>query len=235
MANRSESIHEMKRTTLCLLLALSLNHVTAADSWVTLFNGHNLEGWTERNESGSFRVENGAVIGTAKEGLGTTFLCTDKQYGDFELEFECKLIDPELNTGVQIRSLNRPPKGKQKVGPIEGPQVEIAAKNPERGTYSGNIFGQAWGQWLTPKDKRRNHKFFKGGEWNKFRVLAKGDRVTTWINGHEVITTIIPADRHQTHPSGYIGLQIHGIKPGTGPFEVAWRHIRIRESKSAKE
>lgn len=28
---------------------------------------------------------------------------------------------------------------------------------------------------------------------------------------------------------GYIGFQIHGIKPGTGPFEVAWRELRVRE------
>lgn len=224
----------MKRATqlIILLSALSLNPARGADAWATLFNGRNLDGWTERNQSGSFRVEDGAIVGTAKEGLGTTFLCTDKQYADFELEFECRLIDPELNTGVQIRSRNRPPKGKQKVGPIEGPQVEIAAKNPERGTFSGNIFGQAWGQWLTPKDRRRKHMFFQGGEWNHFRVVAKGDRVTTWINGNEIITTIIPADRHQTHSSGFIGLQIHGIKSGTGPFEVAWRNIRIRRATS---
>lgn len=228
---------KQKTNLLILLLAASLplNSALGADGWVTLFDGQNLDGWTERNKSGSFRVEDGAIIGTAKEGLGTTFLCTDKQYADFELEFECKLISPELNSGVQIRSLNRPPKGKQKVGPIEGPQVEIAAKNPERGSFSGNIFGQAWGQWLTPKDNRRNHKFFKGGEWNTFRVVAKGDQVTTWINGNEIIKTTIPADRHKTHPSGYIGLQIHGIKPGTGPYEVAWRNIRIREFKPARK
>ena len=177
-ANPSKPNPSMKQTLFILLLALSVNHATGADGWVKLFDGRTLTGWTERNKSGSFRVEDGAIIGTAKEGLGTTFLCTDKQYTDFKLEFECKLIDPELNTGVQIRCLNRPPKGKQKVGPIEGPQVEIAAKNPSRGTFSGNIYGQGWGAWLTPKDQRRNHTFFKGGQWNHFRVQAKGDRVT---------------------------------------------------------
>ncbi|MBL6843375.1 MAG: DUF1080 domain-containing protein [Verrucomicrobiae bacterium] len=199
-----------------------------AEEWIDLFNGKNLEGWTERNESGSFRVENGTIIGTAKEGLGSTFLCTNEKYGDFELEFETKLIDPELNSGVQIRSANRAPKGKQKVGPVEGPQVEFAAKNPDRGTRSGNIYGQGWRGWLTLKDQIRNHTFVIGGEWNLFRVEAKGDQVTTWINGQKVITTTIPAERHATHSSGFIGLQIHGIKDGTGPYEVAWRKIRVR-------
>jgi len=205
----------------------------AAGEWTTLFNGKNLNGWTERNKSGSFRVEDGTIIGTAKEGLGTTFLCTNTEYSDFELEFETKLIDPQLNSGVQIRSGNRAPKGKQKVGPVEGPQVEFAAKNPAKGTRSGNIFGQGWGGWLTPKDQIRNHTFVKGGEWNHFRVVAKGNQVTTWINGNEIGTTTIPPERHATHSSGFIGLQIHGIKDGLGPFEVAWRKIRIKEINTA--
>lgn len=196
--------------------------------WTPLFNGKNLDGWTERNKSGSFKVEEGAIVGTATSDLGTTFLCTNEEYGDFELVFDCKLIDPELNSGVQIRSRIRllP---KRDFGPLEGPQVDISAKNPERGTSSGNIFGQGWGEWLTPKDKRRNHKLFKGGEWNKFRVLAKGDQVTTWINGEEVITTTIPPERHATHSTGYIGLQIHGIHEGTGPFKIAWRNLQVRK------
>ena len=212
------------------VIAASLQLTALAEEpWIELFDGKTLEGWTERNKSGSFRVEDGAIIGTAKEGLGTTFLCTDEEFSDFELEFETKLIDPQLNSGVQIRSNNRAPRGKQKVGPVEGPQVEFAAKNPNRGTRSGNIFGQGWGTWLTPSDKIRNHTFVKGGEWNHVRVLAIGDEVTTWINGNKVVTTTIPADRHKTNPKGFIGLQLHGIKAGTGPFEAAWRKIRIRE------
>ena len=218
-----------------LAFVFPMNLVLGDDDWAELFNGKNLDGWTERNKSGSFRVEDGTIIGTAKEGLGTTFLCTNEVYADFELEFETRLIDPELNSGVQVRSANRPPKGKQKVGPVEGPQVEFAAKKPERGSRSGNIYGQGWGGWLTPNDKIRSHTFVKGGEWNRFRVVAKGDQVTTWINGSKVITTTIPAERHKTHASGFIGLQIHGIKDGTGPFEVAWRNIRIRRLEEVEE
>lgn len=221
------------RYRILFLAALLPAYFTLAQSgWTDLFNGKNLEGWTERNKSGSFHVENGAIVGTATSGLGTTFLCTDEEYGDFDLEFECKLIDPELNSGVQIRSRIRKLPGKD-TGPLEGPQVDISGKTPERGTFSGNIFGQGWGQWLTPKDQRRNHKFFKGGEWNKFRVLAKGDQVTTWINGEMVITTTIPAERHATHPSGYIALQLHGIHEGTGPFKIAWRNLRVSKLTEA--
>ncbi|MEM8954555.1 MAG: DUF1080 domain-containing protein [Verrucomicrobiota bacterium] len=196
--------------------------------WVTLFNGKDLEGWTEKTKSGNFRVEDGAIIGTAKEGLGSTFLCTNEEYGDFELEFETKLIDAELNSGVQIRSQTREAKGDQKWGPVNGPQVEVSAGRGEN-SYSGNIYGQGMGQWITPKDGRKQHDFMKAGEWNQFRVVAKGNEITTWINGSEVITTIVPADLMATHGRGFIGLQLHGIKEGTGPFEAAWRNIRIKK------
>ena len=213
---------------------LSLSTASGEDNWAVLFNGRNLDGWTERNQSGSFRVEDGTIIGTAQEGLGNTFLCTNENYADFEFEFETKLSEPGLNSGVQIRSANREPVGKQTVGPVEGPQVEIIANHPERDTFSGNLYGEGWKGWLTPKEGRRQHNFMKDGQWNHFRVLARGDQVTTWINGNEVITTTIPAERHKTHASGFIGLQIHSIKDGTGPYEIAWRHIRIRRLKTVE-
>lgn len=126
----------------CLIAALLPVHFAFGESeWVNLFNGKNLDGWTERNKSGSFHVEDGAIVGTAASGLGTTFLCTNEEYGDFDLEFEVKLFDPELNSGVQIRARIRKLPGRD-TGPLEGPQVDISGKNPDRGTFSGNIFGQ---------------------------------------------------------------------------------------------
>ena len=31
--------------------------------------------------------------------------------------------------------------------------------------------------------------------------------------------------------TGFIGLQVHSIKQGSGPFEVRWRNVRLRELK----
>jgi putative heme-binding domain-containing protein len=209
-----------------LLCTLILFSHAAGNEWETLFNGKDLEGWTERNKSGSFMVKEGAIIGTAMAGLGTTFLCTDRIFRDFELMFECQ-IDEGLNSGVQIRSNTRKPRGKQKVGPVEGPQVDLACK-AKGTTVSGNVFGQSWGEWLTPKDGRRKHALMKADSWNDVRILAQGDQITTWINGEKVITTTIPDARHQTNSEGFIGLQLHGIKEGQGPFTALWKNIRIR-------
>ena len=206
-----------------------MTSLTASEkSWVELFNGKNLDGWTEKTKEGSFRVEDGAIIGTAKSGLGTTFLCTNKNYSDFELEFETKLINNELNSGVQIRSKNHEAKKSQKYGAVYGPQVEVSGRNFEKNS-SGYIYGQAWKSWLTPKEERLGHKFLKDGQWNHFRVVAKGNQITTWVNGNKVMTTTVPPERHKSNPSGLIGLQVHGIKKGTGPYQVAWKNIKIKE------
>ncbi|MGB0372890.1 MAG: 3-keto-disaccharide hydrolase [Opitutales bacterium] len=210
--------------SLCLFTSL----VAQGNGWVDLFNGQNLDGWTEKTKEGSFRVEDGVIIGTARSGLGSTFLCSNEDYGDFELEFETKLIDNELNSGVQIRSKILEPKKNEKYGAVYGPQVEVTGRDFVK-NYSGNIYGQGWKTWLTPPDSKKAHSFYKDGEWNHFRVVAKGDQITTWINGNEIVITTIPPERHETNPSGQIGLQIHGIKKGTGPYQVAWKNIRIKE------
>ena len=49
-----------------------------------------------------------------------------------------------------------------------------------------------------------------------------------WING-EPISDLVDEEKFQTHPKGFIGLQVHGIPRGAGPYEVAWRNLRIRE------
>lgn len=67
----------------------------------------------------------------------------------------------------------------------------------------------------------------KDGEWNHFRVIAKGPRIQTWINGQQ-ISDLTDEEIYKTHPKGFIGLQVHGIPKGTGPYDVAWKEIRIK-------
>lgn len=56
-----------------------------------------------------------------------------------------------------------------------------------------------------------------------FRVIAVGDKITTWINGQNVITATVPPELIATHSSGFVGLQAHGIK-----------EIKKRSNKPAK-
>ena len=123
--------------------------------------------------------------------------------------------------------------GKEKnnqAGRVYGPQVEIESSGA-KGAEAGYVYGEATGLgWLTPPDKLKPHKTFKDGEWNHYRVVAKGPLIQTWING-QPIEDITHEEIYKSFPAGFIGLQVHGVKKGLGPFEVRWRNIRIEELK----
>ncbi|MGC9342587.1 MAG: 3-keto-disaccharide hydrolase [Bacteroidales bacterium] len=212
--------------TTALILSIALMSNSSSDEWKSLFNGKNLKGWIQKNGTATYRVEDGMIIGKTTPGSPNSFLCTAKEYGDFELTFEVKLFDNELNSGVQIRSKTRKPEGDEKFGRVNGPQVEIAATG-ENGSTSGYIYGEAAGGWMTPDDKRDSHYLFKNKEWNTYRIVAKGPRIQTWINGEQV-SDLVDKEKYESHPKGFIGLQVHDVGE-SGPFQVAWRNIKIKE------
>ncbi len=221
----------MKKALLPLAAALlTLPALGQNDGWVTLFDGHSIQGWTVKSGKAAYTVEDGAIVGRTVEGSPNSFLCSPKEYGDFELEFEVKVSDG-LNSGVQIRSSLKDLDKDQFGGRVNGPQVEIESGPGQ----SGYIYGEATGLgWLSPKPKNDEpgsaHNYFKNGEWNHYRVVAKGARIQTWINGQPV-DDLTHAEIYKSHPKGLIGLQVHGIKKGTGPFEVRWRNLKIKELK----
>ncbi|HJN09031.1 MAG: DUF1080 domain-containing protein [Pirellulaceae bacterium] len=217
----------------CLLLVspLFVSPLLAADGWVSLFDGKTLEGWTQKNGTAKYEVVGNTIKGTTNEGSPNSFLCSNKEYDNFELEFEVK-VHNSLNSGVQIRSQTKKTatgKGKNnKVGRVNGPQVEIEASG-EKGAEAGYVYGEATGRgWLTPPERLKPHKHLKDGQWNRFRVVANGNRIQTWIND-VAIADLIDDEILKTHPKGFIGLQVHGIRAGTGPYDVSWRKLRIKE------
>lgn len=214
----------MRTTVIIFMLATGIAGaaVAADEDWTSLFDGKSLTNWVQKNGTAEYRVQDGTIVGKSVPGSPNSFLCTTQDFADFELEFEVK-VDAKLNSGLQIRSLTKD----TPTGRVNGPQVEIAAG----GGKSGYIYGEATGRgWLTPKDKLIPHKKFKNGEWNKYRVVAKGPRIQTWING-EPVEDLTDEEAFKAYPKGFIGLQVHQVPNGSGPFEVAWRNIRIREQK----
>ncbi len=222
-------------TLLCTVFLCSVPFVLANDDvCVSLFDGMTLNGW-KRAALGKalYEVVDGAIQGTTVDGSPNTFLASDREYADFELEFEVR-VDDELNSGVQVRSRERTVAdikqsgGKGELGRFHGPQVEIE-KSPGQ---SGFIYGEATGYgWLSPEPRQEpesKHRLIKNGEWNHYRVVAIGPRIQTWINGHQV-ADLTHEGIHRTHPTGKIGLQVHAIPRGTGPYRVAWKNIRIKQ------
>lgn len=212
-----------------LLLCATLG----AQTWIPLFDGKTLDGWEVCNGYATYRVEDGAIVGTTAEGSPNSFLCTKREYGDFILEFET-MTDPALNSGVQIRSHRYPDEGpilvfekghwvsrKVPKGRVYGYQVEIAN---EKSGASGGIYDEARRGWLhnIASDPAAS-KAFKDNQWNHYRVEARGDTIRVWVNGVPCAHLTDPLDQ-----SGFIALQVHAYK-GERPAQVRWRNIRIQD------
>src|SRR5262245_34801063 len=90
-----------------LLLAGVTLAVAAEGPWVSLFNGKDLTGWVQHNGKATYVAKDGTIVGTSAPKSPNSFLCTEREYGDFELEFDV-WVHPELNSGVQIRSHSKP-------------------------------------------------------------------------------------------------------------------------------
>lgn len=201
---------------LALALTLSAGLAWAEDKGcVSLFDGKTLEGWTQRNGLATYAAEDGAVVGRTAKNSPNSFLCTNRAYCDFDLLFEVK-VDAGLNSGVQVRSRSSKDYNNERV---HGPQIEITTGPGP----SGYIYGEATGRgWLSPK--RDIDDAYKNDQWNKYRILAVGPRIQTWINDIKIADLTDEA----SSKCGFIGLQVHGVG-NKGPFEVRWRNIKIKD------
>jgi hypothetical protein len=226
---------------LATFLALSLSPLTAAE-WQELFNGKDLTGWTRRGGEASYAVEGDAIVGTSVLKTPNTFLCTDRIYGDFILEFEFQ-VDSRLNSGVQIRSecFDTPTEiqwdGKTikiPAGRVHGYQVEIDPDPKRDRWWTGGLYDEARRNWLYPGplggDGKRftdeGRKGFQADQWNRVRVEALGDSIRTWLNGR-----LRAEIRDGLTPRGFIALQVHGIgnNKDIEGTQVRWRKLRIQE------
>lgn len=217
--------------TLAFVCCLTFAAAAGAEEWQSLFDGKTLTGWSVKSGTATYKVEDGAIVGTTTKGSPNSFLITDKKFSDFDLTFEVLLNDNQLNSGVQIRSKLR---GDKFGGRVYGPQVEIEASPGQ----SGYIYGEAAGGWQSPEPESKDpavntHKYFKNGEWNKYRVRAVGRHIETWINDHKVADLMYNEERYKENAEGVIGLQVHGVG-NNGPYSVRWRNIKITEIKNSK-
>jgi len=185
---------------------------------IALFNGKDLSGWTQRGGKAVYLVEGDAIVGETRPKQPNSFLCTDRDYSDFILELDF-MVDPEANSGVQIRSESRPD---YKNGVVHGYQVEI---DPGERAWTGGIYDESRRGWLAPLDKNPQARAaFKQGQWNHFRIECRGDHFQTWLNG------VACADLHDSMtPKGFIALQVHGVGDHEATLRVRWKNLMLTD------
>jgi hypothetical protein len=131
-----------------LFAALTAPSNTNAQNSHSLFDGKTLKGWKYLTGAASFKVENGAIVGTTVLNSGNTFLVTQKEFGDFVLEMDTKIESTLSNSGVQVRS-HYNPAGNEGKGLVYGRQFEI---DPSDRKWSGGIYDEGRRDWLYPVD-----------------------------------------------------------------------------------
>ena len=178
--------------------------------FVPLFNGKDFTGWKLPEPNLNWSVREGVLVGNSEEKLRGSNLWTVKSYGNFILDIDVKCEGPEIDTGVDLRT----------------PSFQLQMG------VSRSLKRDMTGSWLTdgkgdptryPESGRANdwEKYFKAGDWNTFRIEARGNTFTAWLNGHKI--SQYTSDRYAQ--PGPIGLQFHD----TLKMKLGFRNIRIAE------
>lgn len=195
----------MTKIFLAFLVLLSCTaHAQKAKS---IFNGKNLKGWTAHGTE-KWYVENGELVCESGPDKQYGYLSTDKAYKNFELTLKFKQ-EANGNSGVFFRSSIEGTK-------ISGWQCEVAPLN----SHTGGIYESYGRGWLI-QPKAEDEKWLKVDEWNELKLVVKGDEVTTFLNGHQMIYI---KDEKIGKGEGFIALQIHD----GGGIKVRWKDIKVR-------
>jgi hypothetical protein len=177
-----------------------------------------LSNWAQLNGTAPFVVKKGVITGTTVLNSPNSFLCSKVSYGDFILEYDF-MVDPKMNSGVQIRSES---KADYMNGRVHGYQIEI---DPSSRAWTGGIYDEARRGWLYTLEKNpEGKKAFKNNEWNHVRIEALGSSLRTWVNGIPCADVV-----DDMTPSGFIALQVHSIGKDTSRVgeKIMWKNIKI--------
>jgi hypothetical protein len=208
--------------------------------FTALFNGKNLAGWhgmphfdpyklaalseAERKTQidewtqdarKHWKVENGELV---TDGAGA-YLATDQEYGDIELLIDYRMV-PKADSGIYLRAI---------------PQVQIWDYTKEGGKWHLGADKGSGGLWNNSRGAPGKDPLVLAdkpfGEWNSFRILMVGERVTVYLNGKLVVDHArlenfwnrkLPLPKQ-----GPIQLQTHG-------GEIRWRNIFLRTIPAAE-
>lgn len=222
----------------------------APEGFASLFNGKDLAGWkVPEGDNGHWKVLDGVIDYDAEsEAAREKHLWSEKAYGDFVLLVDWRIKEtPWVNPRVPIIL----PSGEHKKNE-KGEEIRIAVPDSDSGILlrgemksqvniwcwpvgSGEVYGYRMDPKMPPEVKRAvTPKVLADrhiGEWNTFRIMVKGNRLTVDLNEQRVIEG---AELPGLPKKGAVGLQHHGNKNAAGewvspPSLVQFRNIFIRE------
>ena len=205
-------------------------------NWVALYNGKDLSGWkSDPGHVGHWQAQGRLLTYDGKSSAANKNIFTEKEYGDFTMVVDWRLPGP-------IRQQPRPvvlPNGDDAKGPDGRTQTKPVPYAGDSGILprgsskaqinitcsnigSGELYGYRTDAKLPPDVRVAAIPKLVAdkapGEWNRFHITMKGDRLTVLLNGQLVIDN---AQLPGIPERGPIGLQDHG-----DPLEFANLYIK---------
>jgi hypothetical protein len=187
---------------------------------VSLFNGKDLSGWTvnaadPKRVASKFEVTSAGEL-AVKNGPGD--LKTDKAFGNFVLQAECKANGKWLNSGFFFRCVPD-----QYQNGYEA-QIQNAYLGDDRTKPLDFGTGAVYRRVAARKVVSNDH------EWFTLTVLADGAHIATWVNGYQ---TVDWTDDRKANDNPRQGLRtaaghlsIQGHDPTT---DLLFRRLRVAE------
>lgn len=207
------------RLTLALV-SLTLAAPVRAEEPADLLAGGDLgANWVTK---GNWKLQaDGSVSLTPRDGETgwarfDAYLWSKQSFADFECSFEAKL-PPKGNSGFYFRISDtaNPVKNGIEVQIIDSGKKPRGAKNLTDHDAGG----------LIPSVPPTLGNALPAGEWNAYRVTAKGDKLTVELNGEVVNEVDLSQPKlNERSKVGVIGFQDHGLP-------LSLRNIRVRELK----
>ena len=212
----------------------------------SLFNGNDLTGWT--GDPRLWSVQEGAITGQTtpqNPARGNTFLIwTNGTVADFELRCSFKLTannsEGFANSGIQYRSKVLDPahwvvggyQADMEAGPTytgilyeERMSRSIMAARGEKVLWDKDCKKQVIGSLGTSEELS---KFIKRGDWNDYVIIAQGNHLQQFVNGHETVDVTDDCESKRAM-DGVLALQLHAGQPMTAQF----RNLRLKNLSAA--
>jgi len=178
--------------------------------FVPLFNGKDLTNFQTKDADKFWRIEDGVLIGENDAAKREHYLWTTKTYSDFILDFDAKwkgTTKRGVDSGIELRE----PKL----------QLQLGISGSLRVDMTGSFYAGRKGYPKSGQASEAKTLLNPEGEWNSFRLQAKGNTFSCWINGKKA-SEYTDATYSGAAP---LGLQIHGDVV----MKVEYRNLRIAD------
>ena len=194
---------------LALAAALALNFTAGAggdaDSLQPIFNGKDFTGWKVPEPNPFWKVVGGVIVGENDEAKKGSMLWTEKSYGDFIIECDARWTG-EIDSGIMLRAPEL--------------QLQMGISRSLKRDLTGSFYTGGTEKYPEAGQAKNLEKVFKPGDWNHYRLEAKGDTFTVWLNG----VLMVKYTNAKYAGAAPIGLQIH---PGL-VMKVEFRNLRAK-------